>query len=103
MTAQLIVCRQFPGHSTGRENTEPSSLSEWKKQRWEFEESKMTRTAKQNTEEEGAAERETETEASPDICRVIPLNLQLNIDLKIHGLTINTMKGQLTEWESFCK
>ena len=46
----------------------------------------MARTAKQNTEEEGAAERETETEASPDICRVIPLNLQLNIDLKIHGL-----------------
>ena len=48
-------------------------------------------------------QRETEKEASPDICRVIPLNLQLNINLKIHGLTINTMKGQVTEWESFCK
>lgn len=58
MTAQLTAYRQFTGYSTGRENTEPSSLSEWKKQRWEFEESKMARTAKQNTEEEGAAERE---------------------------------------------
>ena len=74
------ACRQFSDNSRGRGDTEPSSLTQLRKQRFEFKEDKA---ASEKADLQGSIRerKELPRERVPEICAGVPLSIWLNNSL----------------------